>query len=359
MGQKTPVKKILRPRITEDEYQLLLGIREQCKEQGIGLEYVPDGWLKGKRSSLRFKNPLYKNPQQKTKALDFQEALGFIEPVSLSDKPKVEEGIFDRVVYTDVHIGMDVNPSMKALYGGKWDGDELLSRLDRMVDFIVSERKSPILYIDELGDFMDGLDGETVRKGHKLPQNMTNQEAFNYGLRFKVSLIEALAPYYERIIARNICDDNHAGDFGYFVNQSAKVVLEAKLPEKKVEIINQIKFMGYYTHGKYGFICTHGKDGENLKYGLKPQIKPQEIKRIEQYMNHNRLSADIIWEFSKGDSHQELFDNCSSNRFRYFNYPAFSPASNWVQTNFTPQHQGFFLFNYYAQRARSIHPFYF
>jgi hypothetical protein len=39
-----------------------------------------------------------------------------------------------------------------------------------------------------------------------------------------------------------------------------------------------------------------------------------------------------------------LFDYCSSDEFDYFNFPAFSPSSEWVQTNFKKGRSGFVFF---------------
>ncbi|MEO0900765.1 MAG: hypothetical protein AAFY00_01675 [Bacteroidota bacterium] len=51
--------KEYRPRLSEEEFELIKGIRDAGKEHGISLEHIPDGWLKNKNSSLRFKNPMF------------------------------------------------------------------------------------------------------------------------------------------------------------------------------------------------------------------------------------------------------------------------------------------------------------
>ena len=75
---------------------------------------------------------------------------------------------------------------------------------------------------------MDGQGGNTVRGGHKLPQNMTDEEAFDFGVRGKVLLADLLAPHYEKIVFRNVVNDNHSGSFSYYVNSAAKAIIEAK-----------------------------------------------------------------------------------------------------------------------------------
>lgn len=47
-------------RLNDDELTLIKGIREQSERLGIGLEHIPDGWIKTKEASVRFKNPLFR-----------------------------------------------------------------------------------------------------------------------------------------------------------------------------------------------------------------------------------------------------------------------------------------------------------
>ena len=187
-----------RPRLSEDEWTLIKSIREQCAAHGIGLNHVPDGWLKSKESSLRFKNPVFKPQEEQEREIDFAGVLAHLKPLTVAEGKKKSKGLFDRLVYTDVHIGMDVNPKGRALYGGKWDAEELNRCLEEMVRFTIDNRQSKTLHIDELGDFMDGWNGQTVRKGYDLPQNMGNQQAYDEGVKFKVQLVNALAPYCVR-----------------------------------------------------------------------------------------------------------------------------------------------------------------
>lgn len=349
--------KQIRPRISEEEYTLIKSIREQCKEQEIGLKHVRGGWLKNKTSSLHFKNPLFEDPDEpKQTTLDLSNILETIKPVDL---PKVESvGFFDRLVFTDVHIGMDVNPTGFSLYGGKWDETEILARLRTMINWTLINRQSDVLYIDDLGDFMDGWDGYTTRKTHKLPQNLDNQSAFDLGVKFKMSLISELAPHYNKIVVNNICNDNHSGSFAYIVNEAVRQIAEATFGHR-VEVNNRRKFLSHYSINSYVFIITHGKDQDHLKSGFKPVLDARGQERIENYINqHNLRGPGLTVEFSKGDSHQWVFDYGSSDNFAYCNYPAFSPSSDWVQTNFKKGRSGFILWNY-GQGGTSIRPYLF
>jgi hypothetical protein len=278
-----------------------------------------------------------------------------ITPYKFKPAPK-NTGVFlfDRLVYTDAHVGMTPNENGFSLYGGKWDEEQINNNLKKMINHTLENQKGNALIIDELGDFMDGYDGETVRKGHSLPQNMDNEKAFDVGLSFKINLIDALAPYYSKIICNNICDDNHAGSFGYIVNSAFKKFVEFKY--RHVIVNNLRRFINHYIYGKNCFILTHGKDGKNLKFGFKPILDTKQIEKIDNYIKEHKL-YDYIIEFSKGDSHQKIFDESTSDLFDYYNYPAFSPASNWVQTNFKKSFSGFEFFNFKDDGSKFHKPY--
>jgi len=250
---------------------------------------------------------------------------------------------FDRLVITDVHIGMSVNGYGDPLYDGVWDSVELLRRLEITVQHCVNNKKSNELYIDDLGDFLDGLGGQTTRGGHPLPQNMNDKEAFDLALKFKLTLIESLLEHYDTIHLNNITNDNHAGVFGYFAASAVKQILETKYTN--VFVNNVKRFIDHYKVDNHTFIISHGKDSEALKFGFKPVLDAKQAEKIDQYCKEHRLYDGNFIEFSKGDSHQAIYDDTTSNDFHYYNYPAFSPPSNWVKTCFKNSKSGFRFYN--------------
>jgi len=338
------------------------GIYDACESLGVDPTTAPMMWLKNKDASIRVTNPLYiklSEEEKNIKDIDFLNIFkGKIKPIIFKNNIDFKESaLFDRLVYTDVHIGMNVNPDGYSLYGGLWNEEELTKRLELMVKHTLSNKKSKTLIIHELGDFLDGWDGFTTRGGHSLPQNMDNQKAFDTALTFKIQLIDALIPYYDKIKCINICNDNHAGSFGYIANSAFKTYIEFKYVER-IEIINQRRFIDHYTQDNVTFILTHGKDDKSLKFGFKPILDARQIEKIKNYIDENKLHSQKI-EFSKGDSHQYIFDNSTSKHFCYQNFPAFSPPSNWVQTNFQNSMSGFVHFNYYKNGQKSVNDYIF
>lgn len=245
-----------------------------------------------------------------------------------------------RIIITDAHIGMDVSGGV---FGGVWNVEELTRRGEVIVQNALT--KSALhggfdeIQLIDLGDYVDGLNGETVRGGHKLPQNLTNEEAFDAGVDFKVRLISSLlAIPHSKFTAHNICVDNHAGSFGYFINSAVKRIAETKWD---VEIINHTNFLSHYNYGKATFLVTHGKDEKDLSKGWPAKLDSNTVVKIDDYLKHNNLykpGQNIIIE--KGDSHQQILDHATSTDFKYHAYMALSPPSAWVTKNFSKSMSG-------------------
>lgn len=260
---------------------------------------------------------------------------------------------FDTTTYTDVHIGMDTNSKGNSMYATEWNRESILKSAETIVLETLKYQTSNVLIVDELGDFLDGYNAQTTRGGHHLPQNMTNEEAFDCGVEFKMLLLNGLISSYEEITFNNICNDNHAGSFGYFVNSAFKQLAEKSYAN--VTVNNHRKFISHYIQDKVCFLITHGKDDSTLKFGFKPHLDTKQIEKIDQYIKHHNLYGKAErFIFKKGDSHQCLFDMSGSDDFDYFNYPALSPSSQWVQNNFKKGRRGFVIENFKGIESNQI-----
>ena len=324
----------------------LFSIEEYCKEYNMNYADVTSY----KFLPHHYKEPTYhivfKENVLNAESIDFDKILSKYK--NFEPKEETKKAFrhvlndFSTLTYTDVHIAMDTNADGNSMYAEKWDKGEILNSLEDIIKGAINNSNSNTLVIDELGDFLDGLNGYTTRGGHKLPQNMTDEEAFDLAVWFKIELIDRLHNHFNTIIVNNICNDNHAGSFGYFVNSAAKNIIENKYDN--VTVTNHRQFINHYYVGDICFLITHGKDDKNLKFGFKPQLDSKGLEKIDQYCKQNDIykhAKKIV--FKKGDSHQALFDMCTSDDFYYFNYPALSPSSQWVQNNFKKGRRGFVL----------------
>lgn len=338
------------------EKQRFYTIEEFCDVYGLDIKTVKSSKLVSHNASHMTYNIAFFTDEEEA-VIDVDKHLDeivskYIKPIKVPYKLNShnDSSWFDRLVFTDVHIGMDVNgKDGDSLYEGRWDKEEVMRRLSLMVSHVLEFQQSSLLVIDDLGDFLDGLGGHTTRKGHELPQNMSDKESFDLALEFKISLVDSLIENYDEIIFNNITNDNHSGIFAYFVSSAFKEIIKNRYPEKVT--VNTIKkFIEHYSIGNHTFIISHGKDVGEQKFGLKPHLDSKQIEKIDQYCKEHKLYNGKFIEFSKGDSHQSIYDDTTSNDFSYYNYPAFSPPSNWVKTNFKNSKSGFNFFNIHKDR---------
>lgn len=330
----------------------LMDIEEYCEYHNLPIDDIKDRKLVT-HTGTPYWNIHWKTSAQTQISLIDEEMIEkvvakYVNPVKFKKKKKSNSERVVRAIYTDVHIAMCPNPTGYSLFGGVWNEKELLKRMRKMARDIVHRAEtenSSTLIVDELGDFMDGWKGKTVRQEHEIPQNMSTEDAFDLGVRFKVELADLLVDsgQFNSITFNNICNDNHAGTFGYVVNSAVKSILDIKY-KGLVDVINHRKFINSYIVGDHCFMISHGKDDKHLKFGFKPHLDDKQAMKIDQFMKDNKLfrKADYF-EFSKGDSHQMIFDYSTSDDFNYMNYPAFSPSSDWVQTNFKKGRSGYVI----------------
>ena len=335
-------------------------IEEFCDVYGLDKNSVKSSKLVSHNASHMTYNIAFFNEEEEA-ILDVDKHLDeiiqkYIKPVPSNVAGNIlnNNEWFDRLVYSDVHVNMNVNgKDGDALYKGKWDEEEVLKRLDLMIEHVKTFKKSNTLVITDLGDFLDGLSGQTTRKGHELPQNTNDKDAFELALKFKIKLVDSLVNDFDTIICNNITNDNHAGLFSYFVSSAVEKILTQRY-SGKVKVNTMKRFINHYSIGKHTFVEMHGKDIGEMKFGFKPKLDAVQADKLDQYCKEYKLYNGNYIEVSKGDSHQAIYDDTTSNDFSYYNYPAFSPPSNWVKTNYSNTRSGFNFFNIHKEKNLKI-----
>ena len=160
---------------------------------------------------------------------------------------------------------------------------------------------------------------------------MDNEKAFTVGVRAKLMQCEILP----EATFHNVTNDNHSFHFGKIVNRAVQMMAG----EDRYKLYH--KFINHIVIGEHCFIFSHGKDAKNLKFGFSVQLDAKSKAKIEEYIDFHKIHK-YHCTFIKGDSHQKLFDD-TSYKFRYYNYPALSPASEWVQTNYSKGRSGYVI----------------
>jgi hypothetical protein len=342
------------------ETNKILSIEEYCDKYNQPFDQV-SSW---KFLPHHYKAPTYhivfKEQYRETTDIDFESIIErHIKEIPLVtynfQEPFKATNDFDVLTYTDTHIGMDPDPEGKSMYPASWTKEDIMQTCEDTVELVMKYKSSDTLVIDDLGDFFDGLGGYTTRGGHKLPQCMTDEEAWDIGRRFKLVQISRLGTMYKKVIINIVVNDNHSGKFSYFMASSFKDQVELMLDNVEVNIHQQ--FLSHYTVGEFLFIITHGKDETHMKHGMKVDPDQKDLDKIDQYIKYNNLYAlDKKVVFKKGDSHQAVFNYAASDDFWYFNYPTLSPNSDWVKTNFKKGSRGFVFESYKGRELDKFKP---
>jgi hypothetical protein len=295
-------------------------------------------WIKDKETGT---STLIQNPDfDKENTITLEDIEQVVEKLQLKKrKPqkKKKSGDFAfRGITADEHIGLEPNPNGEALFNYKYDAEIFKDCMNRYLESIVSLRdvygRAEIIYIDCLGDTMDGWNAQTVRGGHTLPQNLTNKEAFELAVQTKVQFVDDLVQedVADIIEIRTVTNDNHGGDFSWTVAKTVELICK-RIYGDYVIFRNPTKFIEHFFYGEHCFMLCHGKDGADRKRGLPLRLDDKTLRFIRSYMDYHHINAKYN-HFDKGDLHTTGFDR--TKLLNYRNYLAFSPPSKWVQNNF-------------------------
>lgn len=319
------------------------GLAKHCEERGIDISDVTLYWDKTKEYSVAVK-------------LDKAESDGYLEEVRqivesynpdklrTIEKVKLDSPKAIKATLSDMHIGLNPNPDNKSIFAYEYNEEIFKSNIDKVFNSILKEYESngrfDLLVIDDLGDGLDGWNGQTTRGGHKLEQNMTNEEAFRVFVEGKLTLIENCirAGVANEVTVRNVANDNHSGSFASIANMTIKMILDRTYEQSDVNFYILDKFMEHFQYGDHTFILTHGKDSQYMFKGLPYELNDKAISFINDYIDHYNINTKFI-HLEKGDLHRVGYSR--TKKFDYRNFMSFAPPSAWVQHNFGDCYSGY------------------
>lgn len=236
----------------------------------------------------------------------------------------------DVVIYlSDMHIGAFVSPL--SIYSNPYNKAEVIRRMDVILDQLFDLNRIykgfNNIYVCNLGDSLDGYDGQTTRGGHSLPQNMCNKEQIH-------TFIECMNYFFTRLsemecnFLNYICvgESNHDGDFGY----AANVALEAILSHRGVNCTIFDKFIGEFMVGDTTFVLCHGKDNKDMFKNLPLTLDVKTENFINEYLDNKKIYGKVV--FVKGDLHQSA--TTYGRRFTYKSVGSLFGSSEWIHKNF-------------------------
>lgn len=276
----------------------------------------------------------YRNINEVINTIDLSD----IKPFNIDKKVTNEEKAI--VVYlSDQHVGAHTEED--SIYTNRYDEKEFGSRMKKTLEMIHEQYSIhghfDKIFICNLGDCLDGFNGETTRGGHKLPQNMNNKTQFNVYVNSMISFFESLHKLNisNSVEYHCVSDDNHSGDMGYMANRALEVYLNLRFPEMKINIFE--KFIETFKYGIHTFILSHGKDKKDMHKGFPLILEPKTEMYFNEYIDTMRIHSECI-HIVLGDLHQSLTQ--FSKRFRWKRVLSMYGASKWIHTNFGKSRAG-------------------
>lgn len=269
----------------------------------------------------------------KRKSEDFQTFLSDLklDVVVEHIKPKNPTNITLVVYLSDMHIGASV--SGDSIYPNPFNKEEAEKRMKNILQWIISNASlynASNIIICNIGDSLDGYDGQTTRGGHSLPQNMNNKDQFRTFLQLMTSLFSSLSScgLFNSIKYYAVDGGNHDGDFGWGVNMALESTLSITNPNIQTKVYN--KFMGHFSLDSHTFILCHGKDAKDMFKNFPLTINDKTENQINEFIDFNNISGNI--HFIKGDLHQSA--TTYGKKFRYKSVSSFFGSSEWIHKNF-------------------------
>jgi hypothetical protein len=236
-----------------------------------------------------------------------------------------------KVWTSDKHIGAIGSEDND--YSAEVFEDRMNKLFDHIIYLVKTNGVFETITIADLGDALDGMDGFTVSRQHRLKQNMDNKQMFETYFRVHKKFFDKLfaSGAAKKYQLWNITNSNHDGDFLYVANAALMAYIEGVYPEVKVEVLD--KFMNHLNHEGIDYILTHGKDKENRKFGLPlyPDAKTESF--IEAFLKRMDIPRKARIRLVKGDLHMSSSAPCK-NIEKYKTVSSMFGSSQWVLDNF-------------------------
>lgn len=257
--------------------------------------------------------------------IDLSNIVKFIpSPVGVST-PK------DLVIWlSDMHIGASV--SGYSIYTNDYNQEEVNKRFQKLITQLSKESLAiggfRNIVICNLGDSLDGYNGQTTRGGHQLAQNMNNKEQLKCFIEVMTGFMNTLVKDFpcQNLSYYCVGESNHDGDFGY----SANIALQYILENMGINVTVFDKFIGEFEMGGITYILCHGKDNKDMFKNLPLTLDIKTENFINEYLDNKGIKGNVV--FVKGDLHQSA--TTYGRRFTYKSVGSLFGSSEWIHKNF-------------------------
>ena len=215
-------------------------------------------------------------------------------------------------------------------------------RMDQIISYFSKLDPFKRIVVVNVGDALDGMDNQTARRDHFIPQNMNNFEQLNNYVAaikylFHNMIVNKMASEYSYI---SVPCGNHDGAFGYAAAQLAASVLKLNYPQ--IETCVESKFYLRYDVGEFSYLVCHGKDEQFMKNGFKINLDDNTELKINQYIDSlDGLKPNI--NVVSGDLHNESMSR--GKKFKYWKVGSFFGSSEYCMYGWgnTPAHVNYHI----------------
>lgn len=234
----------------------------------------------------------------------------------------------------DMHIG--ARCQSYSLYQNPYDKEEIKRRLDTLYNLVKSVGHLDKLVINLLGDSLDGMDQQTARRDHIMPQDMDNMEQLETFIELTLSFILNCKNLANVVEVYSVKCGNHGGTWEYTANLALKNIVEKTAPEIKFTLFKE--FIGAYTVNNHTILCCHGKDESFMKKPMPLNLDEKTKVMIQEWIVNNKLAGTENLHFVKGDLHSNTLSSCKM--FDYRNVLSLFGASDYSAFNFSQNSYG-------------------
>ena len=231
----------------------------------------------------------------------------------------------------DMHIGAKCESC--TLYPNDWNQDELVRRLTSITENLSTFRHFDEIILNMLGDNLDGMDNQTARRDHYMPQNMDNKEQLQVLLSTMIPFIDKLRIMCNKLTIYSVPCGNHDGDFGFAASLALQSTVNHLFPD--INFILSANFIYWYKFKDHIYCICHGKDPKFMKKPLPLNLDERTKVMIYEWLESRELlnESNNGIHFIKGDLHSNALSSC--NIFDYRNVLSLFGASDYSNYNFS------------------------
>lgn len=235
---------------------------------------------------------------------------------------------------SDLHIGSKCESH--TLYPNEWNKEEINRRLNKVLENISKFGTLHTLIINLLGDNLDGMDNQTARRDHIMPQSMDNMEQIETFLEVMIPFIDNCRRLAHHVRIYSVKCGNHDGIAGYLATLALKHAIEGLYHDVEFDLSKD--YFSCYQFRDHYYILCHGKDEKFMKKGMPLNINDKTQVMIYEYLEFQGLLGESNIHVIKGDLHSNSLNSCK--KFDYRNVLSLYGASDYSNYNFSRNSYG-------------------